>query len=106
MKKKNKKQKTWGEVEKVEKTKLEGTVLFAGAGDLAKCIQEMVLLKPQTFKTLDSYHFSSSRRTQKASANFSFVCFLPSRTQEARKQLAISYEFTVYLLFLSDYGIM
>lgn len=36
---------------KVEKTKLEGTVLFARAGDLAKRIQEMVLLKPQTFKT-------------------------------------------------------
>lgn len=44
---------------KVEKTKLEGTVLFAPAWDLAKCIQEMAFLKPQTFKTLDSYNFSS-----------------------------------------------
>lgn len=44
---------------KVEKTKLEGAVLFARAGDLAKCIQKMVLLKPQTIKTFDSYNFSS-----------------------------------------------
>lgn len=45
---------------KVEKTKLEGTVLFARGGNLWQKVSKIrSFLKPPTFKTFDSCHFSS-----------------------------------------------
>lgn len=97
-----KKQKTWREVEKESwENKVRRRCFVCTGRGPGKMYPKNGLVETPNYQNLRFLQFLQLKKNPKASANFGFICFLPSRTQEARKQLAISYEFTVYLLFLS-----
>lgn len=98
-------QKTWGEVEKASwENKVRRDCFVCKGWESGKMYpRSRSFLKPQTFKNLWFLPLLQLKKNPKASAKFSFVClfFYQAGHRKPGNICAVSYEFTVYLLFLS-----